>query len=94
MTKTVICLAATVRTAGAIGADAIGDLFLTMLQWQSVDPSLLVRRDGVPTSPSVLPIRPDGSRPAFHVRARTSPLGLTTHHTTSPVPPCHRRTDG
>ena len=28
---------------------------------------LLVRRDGVQTSASVLPIRPDGSRPAFHV---------------------------
>jgi sugar/nucleoside kinase (ribokinase family) len=32
-----------------------------------VDASLLVRRDGVQTSASVLPIRPDGSRPAFHV---------------------------
>lgn len=32
-----------------------------------VDPSLLVRREGVQSSASVLPIRPDGSRPAFHV---------------------------
>ena len=35
-----------------------------------VDGSLLVRRDGVQTSASVLPIRPDGSRPAFHVDRR------------------------
>ena len=33
----------------------------------AIDTSLLVRRDGVQTSASVLPIRPDGSRPAFHV---------------------------
>jgi hypothetical protein len=65
MTKTVICLAATVRTAGAIGADAIGDLFLTMLQWQSVDPSLLVRRDGVPTSPPSFRSAPTAAGPPF-----------------------------
>jgi sugar/nucleoside kinase (ribokinase family) len=60
-------LGATVRSAGAIGADPIGDLFLTMMQRHGVDTSLLLRRDGVQTSSSVLPIRPDGSRPAFHV---------------------------
>jgi sugar/nucleoside kinase (ribokinase family) len=60
-------LGARVRSAGAIGADPIGDLFLTMLQRHGVDTSLLLRRDGVQTSSSVLPIRPDGSRPAFHV---------------------------
>jgi sugar/nucleoside kinase (ribokinase family) len=32
-----------------------------------VDASLLVRRDDVQTSASVLPIRPSGDRPAFHV---------------------------
>jgi sugar/nucleoside kinase (ribokinase family) len=60
-------LGATVRSAGAIGADPIGDLFVTMLARHGVDTSLLLRRDGVQTSTSVLPIRPDGSRPAFHV---------------------------
>src|SRR5215218_4747366 len=60
-------LGATVRSAGAIGADPIGDLLLTLLQRDGVDTSLLVRRDGEQTSSSVLPIRPDGSRPAFHV---------------------------
>jgi sugar/nucleoside kinase (ribokinase family) len=60
-------LGATVRSAGAVGTDPIGDLFLTMLQRHGVDTSLLLRRDGVQTSSSVLPIRPDGSRPAFHV---------------------------
>jgi sugar/nucleoside kinase (ribokinase family) len=60
-------LGAAVRSAGAIGADPIGDLFLTMLQRHGVDTSLLLRRDDVQTSSSVLPIRSDGSRPAFHV---------------------------
>jgi sugar/nucleoside kinase (ribokinase family) len=60
-------LGATVRTAGAVGADPIGDLLLGMLAAYGVDTSLVVRRDEAQTSASVLPIRPDGSRPAFHV---------------------------
>ena len=40
---------------------------LELLGRFGIDTSLLVRRDGVQTSASVLPIRPDGSRPAFHV---------------------------
>ncbi len=60
-------LGAAVRTAGAIGTDPIGDLLLAMLTRYGIDTSLVVRREDVQTSASVLPIRPDGSRPAFHV---------------------------
>jgi sugar/nucleoside kinase (ribokinase family) len=60
-------LGARVRSAGAIGTDALGDVMLELLGRYEIDTSLLVRRDGVQTSASVLPIRPDGSRPAFHV---------------------------
>lgn len=60
-------LGATVRTAGAVGTDPIGDLLLAMLARHGVDTSLVVRRAELQTSASVLPIRPDGSRPAFHV---------------------------
>lgn len=60
-------LGAEVRSAGAIGTDALGDVMLELLSRYRIDTSLLVRRDGVQTSASVLPIRPDGSRPAFHV---------------------------
>jgi sugar/nucleoside kinase (ribokinase family) len=42
-------------------------MLLALLERDGVDTSLLVRRDDVQTSASVLPIRPDGSRPAFHV---------------------------
>jgi sugar/nucleoside kinase (ribokinase family) len=38
-----------------------------MLSRWEVDTSLLVRRPDIQTSASVLPIRSDGSRPAFHV---------------------------
>jgi sugar/nucleoside kinase (ribokinase family) len=60
-------LGATVRSAGAIGTDELGDVLLDLLGRFGVDASLLVRRVEVQTSASVLPIRPDGSRPAFHV---------------------------
>jgi sugar/nucleoside kinase (ribokinase family) len=60
-------LGAEVRSAGAIGTDGLGDVLLHFLGRLGVDTSLLVRRDGVQTSATVLPIRPDGSRPAFHV---------------------------
>jgi sugar/nucleoside kinase (ribokinase family) len=60
-------LGAGVRSAGAIGTDALGDVMLDLLGRYGIDTSLLVRREGVQTSASVLPIRRDGSRPAFHV---------------------------
>jgi sugar/nucleoside kinase (ribokinase family) len=60
-------LGAEVYSAGAIGKDALGDVLIELLRRLGVETSLLVRRDGIQTSASVLPIRPDGSRPAFHV---------------------------
>jgi sugar/nucleoside kinase (ribokinase family) len=60
-------LGADVRSAGAIGSDAVGDMLLALLQRDGVDTSMLVRRGDVQTSASVLPIRPTGERPAFHV---------------------------
>ena len=60
-------LGASVRSAGAIGSDAVGDMLLALLERDGVDTSLLVRRDDVQTSASVLPIRANGDRPAFHV---------------------------
>jgi sugar/nucleoside kinase (ribokinase family) len=68
-------LGADVRSAGAIGTDAPGDMLLSLLARDGVDTSLLVRRDEVQTSASVLPIRPDGSRPAFHVVGANATYG-------------------
>jgi sugar/nucleoside kinase (ribokinase family) len=60
-------LGAEVQSAGAIGTDALGRVLIELLQSFGVETSLLIPRDGVQTSASVLPIRADGSRPAFHV---------------------------
>ncbi|NBH09155.1 PfkB family carbohydrate kinase, partial [Amycolatopsis sp. SID8362] len=76
------------RTAGAIGTDPVGDLLLAMLARHGVDTSLVVRRDGVQTSASVLPIRADGSRPAFHVPG----ANLTYEPSDAPVPEIARAT--
>ena len=60
-------LGAEVRSAGAVGTDAVGDMLVKLLEEHGIDTSLLVRREEVQTSASVLPIRPNGDRPAFHV---------------------------
>lgn len=68
-------LGAHVRSAGAIGTDALGDALLALLARDGVDTTHLLRRDDVQTSASVLPIRPDGSRPAFHVVGANATYG-------------------
>jgi sugar/nucleoside kinase (ribokinase family) len=68
-------LGANVRSAGAIGTDPPGDMLVSLLERDGVDTSLLVRREETQTSASVLPIRPDGSRPAFHVVGANATYG-------------------
>ena len=68
-------LGATTRSAGAIGTDPPGDMLLALLERAGIDTSLLVRRDDVQTSASVLPIRPNGDRPAFHVVGANATYG-------------------
>ncbi|HEX6653066.1 MAG TPA: PfkB family carbohydrate kinase, partial [Thermoleophilaceae bacterium] len=68
-------LGAAVRSAGAVGTDAAGDMLLSLLERDGVDTGLLVRRDDVQTSASVLPIRPSGERPAFHVVGANGTFG-------------------
>ena len=60
-------LGAVVRTAGAIGTDPAGDLLLSLLASAGIDTDLVVRKPDVPTSMSVLPIRPNGERPSLHL---------------------------
>src|SRR5215216_940486 len=60
-------LGAAVRSAGAVGTDATGDMLLRLLGDGGIDTSLVLRREGVVTSATVLPIRPNGDRPALHV---------------------------
>ena len=69
-------LGAEVRSAGASGSEPAGDMLLSLLERDGVDTSLLLRRDDVQTSASVLPIRPNGERPAFHVVGANGSYGV------------------
>lgn len=66
-------LGADVTVVGAIGHDLLGDLMVECLEREGVNP-LLVRKEGVQTSATILPIHPDGSRPAWHVPAANREL--------------------
>lgn len=60
-------LGARTVSVGAIGDDDLGDLLTTLLGRLGVETDRLARKGGVQTSASVLPIRPNGDRPALHV---------------------------
>ncbi|MCX6399695.1 MAG: sugar kinase [Propionibacteriales bacterium] len=59
-------LGATVRSYGAVGTDPVGDTLLALLAREGVEIDGLVRRSETQTSASVLPVRPNGDRPAWH----------------------------
>lgn len=52
---------------GAIGNDEIGEFLLGVMQRYGVDTTHLKRKAGTQTSSTMLPIRPNGERPALHV---------------------------
>jgi sugar/nucleoside kinase (ribokinase family) len=56
-----------VTAMGALGEDEIGHMVLSTLQRYGIDTRGLVRKSGVQTSATMLPIRPNGERPALHV---------------------------
>lgn len=59
-------LGAEVASCGAVGTDPIGDTLLALLAREGIDTSGLVRLPDQQTSSSVLPVRPNGDRPAWH----------------------------
>ncbi|MFL5895458.1 MAG: carbohydrate kinase family protein [Thermoleophilaceae bacterium] len=60
-------LGARVVTVGCAGKDDLGELLIGMLGRLGVETEHVARKDDVQTSASVLPIRPNGDRPALHV---------------------------
>jgi sugar/nucleoside kinase (ribokinase family) len=56
-----------VVSLGAIGDDELGDFLVAVMTRHGVDVTRLARRTSDQTSASILPIRPDGGRPSFHV---------------------------
>jgi sugar/nucleoside kinase (ribokinase family) len=73
-------LGASVVSAGAVGTDDAGRVLVEALERFGVDCSRLVRRDDVQTSATILPIRPNGDRPALHV------IGANGTYTIEDVP--------
>jgi sugar/nucleoside kinase (ribokinase family) len=53
---------------GAVGDDEKADWVLMTMQKHGIDTSVMQRIEGVPTSATILNIRPNGERPALHVR--------------------------
>jgi sugar/nucleoside kinase (ribokinase family) len=59
-------LGAEVETYGATGDDPLADALTALLQREGVDTAGLVRKGDQQTSASVIPVRPNGDRPAWH----------------------------
>lgn len=64
-----------VATVGCVGDDRVGRFLLQILHDEGVDCSNIVVRPDLTTSATVLPIRPNGERPALHALGANA--GLT-----------------
>lgn len=67
-------LGCAVSSFAAVGDDLLGRLMDSQLQAHGVDTTGLVWRRGEVTSATILPIRPNGERPALHVPGATPSL--------------------
>ena len=65
-----------VRSIGAVGTDLLADVLIAALAAHGVDTGGLVRTAAAQTSATILPIRPNGERPALHVPGATRLLRL------------------
>ena len=70
-------LGASVSSFGAVGTDLLADVLLAALVTYGIDTSGLVRKTAAQTSATILPIRPNGERPALHVPGATRLLQLS-----------------
>lgn len=64
---------------GAVGDDEKADWVMLTLEKHGIDTSTMQRIDGVPTSATILNVRPNGERPALHVR------GASDHFDVAPA---------
>jgi sugar/nucleoside kinase (ribokinase family) len=63
-----------VYALGAIGNDELGNFVVNTLKKYGVHTEGMVRKEGVQTSATMLPIRPNGERPALHVLGANAEL--------------------
>ncbi|MDX7952114.1 PfkB family carbohydrate kinase [Lichenihabitans sp. Uapishka_5] len=59
------------RAVGGVGPDMMGDWVLQRLNQFGIDTSAMQRRPGWRTSSSIVTTRPDGARPALHMKGAT-----------------------
>ena len=76
-------LGAEVYAMGAVGTDSLGDFIIDTYQRYGDNTSGLVRKPGVQTSATMLPIRPNGERPALHVIGANGEMTFETSTWTS-----------
>ncbi|MCC7024301.1 MAG: sugar kinase [Thermomicrobiales bacterium] len=69
-------LGADVLAMGAIGDDATGNFIVDTMNRYGIDTLGLRRKRDVQTSATMLPIRPNGERPALHVRGANADLTI------------------
>jgi sugar/nucleoside kinase (ribokinase family) len=69
-------LGARVVAMGAVGDDLLADFLTSVMTRHGVTTRLLARKPGVQTSATMLPIRPNGERPALHTPGATASLTL------------------
>ena len=65
-----------VLAMGAIGEDAVGNFIVDTMHRYGIDTSGLRRKPTVQTSATMLPIRPNGERPALHVLGANAELTI------------------
>jgi len=69
-------LGADVYAMGALGQDELGNFVVSTMQRYRIHTEGLVRKAGVQTSATMLPIRPNGERPALHVMGANGELSF------------------
>lgn len=69
-------LGAEVYAMGAIGEDELGNFIIDTMGRYGINTDNLVRKSGVQTSATMLPIRPNGARPALHVLGANAELTI------------------
>jgi sugar/nucleoside kinase (ribokinase family) len=67
-------LGASTATAACLGADEKGEFILEIYRRLGIDTALVRLTKNAPTSATILPIRPNGERPALHCRGASDHL--------------------
>jgi sugar/nucleoside kinase (ribokinase family) len=65
-----------VQAVGGVGYDDMGDWVLAKLASFDIDVDMMQRCDGVGTSSSIVTTRPDGQRPALHMKGATGAFDI------------------